>query len=44
VFGKVTAGMDVVKKIEGTPTTTRGPMADVPQTPIVIESATVVSK
>ena len=44
VFGKVTAGMDVVKKIEGTPTTTRGPRADVPQTPIVIESATVVSK
>jgi peptidyl-prolyl cis-trans isomerase A (cyclophilin A) len=44
VFGKVTAGMDVVKKIEGTPTTTRGPMADVPQKPIVIESATVVSK
>ncbi|TKC82639.1 peptidyl-prolyl cis-trans isomerase [Trinickia terrae] len=44
VFGKVTSGMDVVKKIEGTPTTTRGPMADVPQTPIVIESAAVVSK
>jgi len=44
VFGKVTAGMDVVKKIEGTPTTTRGPMADVPQKPVVIESATVVSK
>jgi peptidyl-prolyl cis-trans isomerase A (cyclophilin A) len=44
VFGKVTAGMDVVKKIEGTPTTTRGPMSDVPQKPIVIESATVVSK
>jgi peptidyl-prolyl cis-trans isomerase A (cyclophilin A) len=44
VFGKVTSGMDVVKKIEGTPTTTRGQMADVPQTPIVIESATVVSK
>ena len=44
VFGKVTSGMDVVKKIEGTPTTTRGPMSDVPQKPIVIESATVVSK
>ncbi|MDR5750374.1 MULTISPECIES: peptidylprolyl isomerase [unclassified Caballeronia] len=44
VFGKVTAGMDVVKKIEGTPTTTRGPMADVPQKPVVIESATIVSK
>jgi peptidyl-prolyl cis-trans isomerase A (cyclophilin A) len=44
VFGKVVSGMDVVKKIEATPTTTRGPMADVPQTPIVIESAAVVSK
>jgi peptidyl-prolyl cis-trans isomerase A (cyclophilin A) len=44
VFGKVTSGMDVVKKIEGTPTTSRGPMSDVPQKPIVIESATVVSK
>ena len=44
VFGKVTSGMDVVKKIEGTPTTTRGPMSDVPQKPIVIESATVVGK
>jgi peptidyl-prolyl cis-trans isomerase A (cyclophilin A) len=44
VFGKVTSGMDVVKKIEGTPTTSRGPMSDVPQKPIVIQSATVVSK
>lgn len=44
VFGKVVSGMDVVKKIEATPTTTRGPMADVPQQPIVIQSATVVSK
>jgi peptidyl-prolyl cis-trans isomerase A (cyclophilin A) len=44
VFGKVTSGMDVVKKIEGTPTTTRGPMSDVPQKPLVIESATVVGK
>ncbi len=44
VFGKVVSGMDVVKKIEATPTTTRGPMANVPQQPIVLESATVVSK
>ncbi|HWX11953.1 MAG TPA: peptidylprolyl isomerase [Trinickia sp.] len=44
VFGKVVSGMDVVKKIEGTPTTTRGPMADVPQKPIVLQSASVVSK
>jgi len=44
VFGKVTSGMEVVKKIEGTPTTTRGPMSDVPQKAVVIESATVVGK
>jgi peptidyl-prolyl cis-trans isomerase A (cyclophilin A) len=44
VFGKVTSGMDVVKKIEGVPTTTRGPMADVPVTNVVIQSATVVAK
>ncbi len=42
VFGKVVSGMDVVKKIEGTPTTTRGAMADVPQKPIVLQSASVV--
>jgi peptidyl-prolyl cis-trans isomerase A (cyclophilin A) len=40
----VVAGMDVVKKIEGTPTTTRGPMGDVPQTNVVIQSASVVAK
>jgi peptidyl-prolyl cis-trans isomerase A (cyclophilin A) len=44
VFGKVVSGMDVVKTIEGTPTTTRGSMADVPQKQVVIQSATVVSK
>jgi len=44
VFGKVTSGMDVVKKIEAAPTTTRGPMSDVPQKQVVIESASVVSK
>jgi peptidyl-prolyl cis-trans isomerase A (cyclophilin A) len=38
VFGKVVSGMDVVKKIEATTTTTRGPMQDVPAEPIVIES------
>jgi peptidyl-prolyl cis-trans isomerase A (cyclophilin A) len=43
VFGTVVSGMDVVKKIESTPTTTRGAMANVPQMPIVIESASVVS-
>jgi peptidyl-prolyl cis-trans isomerase A (cyclophilin A) len=44
VFGKVTQGMDVVQRIEATPTTTRGPMSDVPQKEVVIQSATVVSK
>lgn len=42
MFGKVVAGTDVVKKIEGSPTTTRGPMQNVPQKPTVIESASVV--
>ncbi|WDD94525.1 peptidyl-prolyl cis-trans isomerase [Burkholderia sp. FERM BP-3421] len=44
VFGKVVSGLDVVKKIEATPTTVRGPMRDVPEKPILIESATIVSK
>jgi peptidyl-prolyl cis-trans isomerase A (cyclophilin A) len=38
VFGKVTSGMDVIQKIKTTPT---GP-GDVPKTPIVINSATLV--
>ena len=38
VFGKVTSGMDVVNKIKVTPTGA----GDVPQTPIVINSATLV--
>ena len=44
VFGKVVSGLDVVKKIEGVATTSRGPMQDVPAQPIVIESASIVSK
>ena len=44
VFGKVVGGMDVVKKIEGSPTTSRGPMQNVPQKPTVIESAAVVTQ
>jgi cyclophilin family peptidyl-prolyl cis-trans isomerase len=43
VFGKVTAGMDVVKKIEGVKTTERPPNQNVPETPIVIESVTRVT-
>jgi len=38
VFGKVTAGMDVVQKIEGTNTTMRAGMQNVPVEAIVIES------
>lgn len=38
VFGKVTSGMDVVNKIKAVPTGAR----DVPQTPVVITSATLV--
>ena len=36
VFGKVIEGMDVVKEIEKTPTTTRGFHQDVPEEPITI--------
>jgi peptidyl-prolyl cis-trans isomerase A (cyclophilin A) len=44
VFGEVISGMDVVQKIEGTPTTTRGRMENVPQTPVVIKSISIVPK
>jgi peptidyl-prolyl cis-trans isomerase B (cyclophilin B) len=44
VFGEVTQGMDVVDKMATIPTGRGGPMpTDVPQTPIIIEKATVVS-
>lgn len=43
VFGKVVAGMDVVDKIKVTPTGPGGPFgSDVPKTPILINSATLV--
>jgi peptidyl-prolyl cis-trans isomerase A (cyclophilin A) len=43
VFGKVTSGMDVVQKIRITPTGAGGPFpGDVPQTAVVITSATLV--
>ena len=39
VFGKVTAGMDVVNEIKGVPTGSRGPFAkDAPLEPVVISS------
>ncbi len=37
VFGKVTAGMDVVDKIITTPTTRMGPFSDVPREDVVIK-------
>ena len=44
VFGKVTSGMDVVNQIKATPTGAGGPFpTDVPKTPIVIKSATLVN-
>ncbi len=39
VFGKVTEGMDVVRRIGKEPTTTRGYQRDVPANPIFIQSA-----
>ncbi len=43
VFGKVTSGMDVVQKIRQTPTGSGGPFpADVPRTPVIIQSITLL--
>ncbi|MCB1956084.1 MAG: peptidyl-prolyl cis-trans isomerase [Rhodocyclaceae bacterium] len=42
VFGEVTEGLDVVKKIGAVRTTTVGYYRDVPAEPIVIESASVI--
>jgi peptidyl-prolyl cis-trans isomerase A (cyclophilin A) len=42
VFGKVVSGMDVVSKIKAAPTGTKPPYQNVPLTPIVINSATVL--
>jgi peptidyl-prolyl cis-trans isomerase A (cyclophilin A) len=43
VFGKVVSGMEVVTKIKSAPTGASGPFrSDVPKTPIVINSATLV--
>lgn len=43
VFGKVVAGMDVVDKIRAVPTGSKGMFQDVPQTPVIIEKAEIVS-
>lgn len=43
VFGKVVGGMEVIQKIKTTPTGAAGPFpTDVPKTPILINSATLV--
>jgi len=43
VFGKVVSGMDVVNRIRAIPTGFGGPFpTDVPKTPVVIKSATVL--
>ena len=41
VFGRVVNGMDVVNSIKGVPTTSHGPMRDVPADPIEITSAVI---
>ncbi|WP_019625598.1 peptidylprolyl isomerase [Thioalkalivibrio sp. ALJT] len=43
VFGKVTEGMDVVRKIEGVPTGRSGMHQDVPQEPVILQSVTRVA-
>jgi peptidyl-prolyl cis-trans isomerase A (cyclophilin A) len=42
VFGRVVSGMDVVNKIKGVQTGRSGMHGDVPVTPVVIQSATLV--
>jgi peptidyl-prolyl cis-trans isomerase A (cyclophilin A) len=43
VFGKVVSGMDVVNRIKAVPTGAGGPFrSDVPQTPVIVKSATLV--
>ncbi len=42
VFGKVTAGEEVLNKIRGLPTTSRGGHQDVPVDPVIIETVEIV--
>ena len=43
VFGKVVEGLDVIMKIKSTPTGAAGPFpSDVPKTPVVINSASLI--
>ncbi len=44
VFGQVVTGMDVVQKIKALPTGAAGPFrSDVPRTPVIIQSATLLT-
>ncbi len=43
VFGRVVEGQNVVDKIRAVPTGNRGPHQNVPVTPVVIQSATVLT-
>ena len=42
VFGKVVSGIEVVDKIKAVATGNRGPYQNVPATPVIIQSATLV--
>ena len=42
VFGKVVSGMDTITKIKSVQTGSKGPYQNVPATPVVITSASVV--
>jgi len=42
VFGKVTKGMDVVRKIEAVSTSNKGGMQNVPVKPVIIEKVNVI--
>lgn len=44
VFGRVLSGMETVDRIEASPVVSRDGHNDVPDTPVVIESATVISR
>jgi peptidyl-prolyl cis-trans isomerase A (cyclophilin A) len=43
VFGRVTTGMEVVQRIAKVPTATAGPHQNVPKSPVVIESVSVLA-
>ena len=44
LFGQVVSGMDVVQKIKSVPTGPGGPFrSDVPRTPVIIQTATLVT-